>query len=166
MDAEKVPVLKEIKGQEEQKEVSVAETVEEDTGTKEVPVPEEIKTQEEQKETSKPTADDTATEQVETQESVPKEEEREPQPPTFVKKLPDKIDLKDGEDLLLQCITDGLPKPEGKIMYLGKTKLTICRIHIFPYYPFRSLILLLNTFSFKLFGCMKIKHWRPAKISS
>nr|XP_022301749.1 muscle M-line assembly protein unc-89-like isoform X1 [Crassostrea virginica] len=49
---------------------------------------------------------------LEKEEEVPKEEEREPQPPTFVKKLPAKMDLKDGEDLLLQCITEGVPKPD------------------------------------------------------
>ena len=52
-------------------------------------------------------------EPVEKEEKIPKEEEREPQPPTFVKKLPAKMDLKDGEDLLLQCITEGVPKPDG-----------------------------------------------------
>ncbi|XP_065938802.1 muscle M-line assembly protein unc-89 isoform X2 [Magallana gigas] len=57
---------------------------------------------------------------AEKEESVPKEEEREPQPPTFVKKLPEKMDLKDGEDLLLQCITDGLPKPD--VLWLHEKK--------------------------------------------
>lgn len=52
-------------------------------------------------------------EKAEKEEEIPKEEEREPQPPTFVKKLPAKMDLKDGEDLLLQCITEGVPKPDG-----------------------------------------------------
>lgn len=52
-------------------------------------------------------------EKMEKEEEIPKEEEREPQPPTFVKKLPAKMDLKDGEDLLLQCITEGVPKPDG-----------------------------------------------------
>lgn len=67
----------------------------------------------EKKEDVKEESQTTVAALAEKEESVPKEEEREPQPPTFVKKLPEKMDLKDGEDLLLQCITDGLPKPDG-----------------------------------------------------
>lgn len=69
--------------------------------------------QAEKKEDVKEESPGTGAALAEKEESVPKEEEREPQPPTFVKKLPKKMDLKDGEDLLLQCITDGLPKPDG-----------------------------------------------------
>ncbi|XP_062600882.1 muscle M-line assembly protein unc-89-like isoform X2 [Saccostrea cucullata] len=75
---------------------------------------------EEQKETETKEASETVKEPVETQEAAPKEEEREPQPPTFVKNLPNKLDLKDGDDLLLQCITDGLPKPEVIWMHENK----------------------------------------------
>lgn len=67
----------------------------------------------EKKEDVKEESQETVAALAEKEESVPKEEEKEPQPPTFVKKLPEKMDLKDGEDLLLQCITDGLPKPDG-----------------------------------------------------
>nr|XP_022301370.1 muscle M-line assembly protein unc-89-like isoform X3 [Crassostrea virginica] len=59
-------------------------------------------------------------EKAEKEEEIPKEEEREPQPPTFVKKLPAKMDLKDGEDLLLQCITEGVPKPD--VIWLHEKK--------------------------------------------
>lgn len=61
---------------------------------------------------------------LEKEEEVPKEEEREPQPPTFVKKLPAKMDLKDGEDLLLQCITEGVPKPDGMSFIMSFSFLT------------------------------------------
>lgn len=78
--------------------------------------------QAEKKEDVKEASPGTVAALAEKEDSVPKEEEREPQPPTFVKKLPEKMDLKDGEDLLLQCITDGLPKPDGinrKLFFLN-----------------------------------------------
>eukprot|EP00105_Crassostrea_gigas_P015610 XP_011432661.1 PREDICTED: muscle M-line assembly protein unc-89 isoform X3 [Crassostrea gigas] len=74
----------------------------------------------EKKEDVKEESQETVAALAEKEESVPKEEEREPQPPTFVKKLPEKMDLKDGEDLLLQCITDGLPKPD--VLWLHEKK--------------------------------------------
>lgn len=74
----------------------------------------------EKKEDVKEESQTTVAALAEKEESVPKEEEREPQPPTFVKKLPEKMDLKDGEDLLLQCITDGLPKPD--VLWLHEKK--------------------------------------------
>ena len=63
-------------------------------------------------------------EKTDKEEAIPKEEEREPQPPTFVKKLPAKMDLKDGEDLLLQCITEGVPKPDGMPFIMSFSFLT------------------------------------------
>nr|XP_011432661.2 muscle M-line assembly protein unc-89 isoform X3 [Crassostrea gigas] len=74
----------------------------------------------EKKEDVKEESQETVAALAEKEESVPKEEEREPQPPTFVKKLPEKMNLKDGEDLLLQCITDGLPKPD--VLWLHEKK--------------------------------------------
>lgn len=76
--------------------------------------------QAEKKEDVKEESPGTVAALAEKEDSVPKEEEREPQPPTFVKKLPEKMDLKDGEDLLLQCITDGLPKPD--VLWLHEKK--------------------------------------------
>ncbi|XP_061195584.1 muscle M-line assembly protein unc-89-like isoform X2 [Saccostrea echinata] len=115
VDAEKLPVEEErvnvekAFGEKEKVPIVVEKSQEE----KEV-------VQEEQKETVTAEASETVTEQVETQEAAPKQEEREPQPPTFVKSLPEKLDLKDGDDLLLQCITDGLPKPEVIWMHENK----------------------------------------------
>ena len=69
-------------------------------------------------------------EKMEKEEEVPKEEEREPQPPTFVKKLPAKMDLKDGEDLLLQCITEGVPKPDG-MSFIRSFSFLTCKLFSF-----------------------------------